>query len=278
VEKLKPPKTRTNPLSGWPYWWLIAAILCICLSLGIKGVNNTIWFYTSGLNILSALFTFLAITFLIVFLFKMVGLKKIFNTLLIEIDKASEEKEYIKNTERAVDSVIPYVNSVCRTIGLRRLDLAEKASLMLDKGTICATFGILFYLFSIVIWQIYLVYSEKGIAAEHIAGMVSCTIIFLFIESLSAWFMIQHQRFINTSTHLGKVAYIFDKNILAFLALEKLVDHKEKISSEHIAKILEVLGQDITWPDGILYNEKDISFDKEVKESMLATLKKITTL
>ena len=193
--------------------------------------------------------------------------------------KVVENKEGLMSlTTSEADSFSRYIWDLKNSIEERIRNLDKKASLMLDKGTSYARYGIGFYLSSIVIWQWWISNRADGISREHIVGMVSCTILFLFVEFLSAWFMKQYQHFIDTSTYLTKIKSIFDKYMLSYLALKGL-SKGGQIQNEHVTKILDTVSQEIKWPDtNLIYNKRDISFAKEAIESISSVYKELANL
>ena len=160
---------------------------------------------------------------------------------------------------------VAYFDSIRRLLEEKASVADEKASILLDKGTAYSKFGITFFIMSIVAWQV--VAHIVGFKVQFIYGIVSTSILFVFIEFLSAWFLKQYRQFIDTSTYLIKVKSIFDRYMLVYLA------SKEAITSGHDTKksnqlLLDLLRADIAWPDTYLTKNPDISFAKEALETM----------
>ncbi|WP_216152539.1 hypothetical protein [Polynucleobacter sp. JS-Safj-400b-B2] len=141
----------------------------------------------------------------------------------------------------------------------------EKASILLDKGTGYARNGILFFIFSIFAWQI--VAQSTGFQTQHIYGIASCSLLFIFIEFLSAWFLKQYRQFVDTSTYLIKVKSIFDKYMLLYLAGKEAIDLGRDAKKSTLS-LIDMLKEDINWPDSYLTKNPDISFAKEALETM----------
>lgn len=210
--------------------------------------------------------------------------------IMKEMEKLKEEISILKQNNEVgqgplrivapdeIDSFSSYMGDLKQSIEDRIQNLDKKASLMLDKGTNYARYGIAFYVLSIIIWQWWISNRVGGISKEHIIGMVSCSILFLFVEFLSAWFMKQYQHFINTSTYLTKIKSIFDKYMLSYLALKEL-SQDGQVQNEHVNKILDAVSQDIKWPDtNFIYDKRDISFAKEAIESLSSVYKELVNL
>jgi len=161
-----------------------------------------------------------------------------------------------------VKSFGSYFNGIRMTLEGKASIADEKASILLDKGTAYSKWGITFYIISIIAWQI--VSWIKTFEAQFIYGIVSCTVLFIFIEFLSAWFLKQYRQFVDTSTYLIKVKSIFDKYMLAYLILKETPDNQK----ENLSKMLDFLNEEIKWPETYLLKNGDISFAKETMEAM----------
>jgi hypothetical protein len=166
---------------------------------------------------------------------------------------------------RDTEGFVAYFDAIRRVLEQKAAIADEKASILLDKGTSYSRFGIMFFIFSIVAWQ-YIAYAN-GFQTQYIYGIASCSLLFVFIEFLSAWFLKQYRQFVDTSTYLIKVKSIFDKYMLVYLAGKEAValgnDTKKTTTS-----LIEMLNGDIKWPDSYLTKNPDISFAKEALETM----------
>lgn len=141
----------------------------------------------------------------------------------------------------------------------------QKASILLDKGTAYAGWGILFFVISVVIWQALAWHS--GFQQQHIFGIVSTSFLFLFIEFLSAWFLRQYRHFVDTSTYLIKVKSLFDRYMLVHLAgAEALASGTE--AKAVTRQLLDLLGREISWPDTYLTKKADVGFARDALEAM----------
>ncbi|GAB6124306.1 hypothetical protein [Humidesulfovibrio idahonensis] len=141
----------------------------------------------------------------------------------------------------------------------------KKASELLDRGTGYVWLGILFYISSIIVWQIFISYSQ-GILVQHYYGIAACSFLFLFIEFLSAWFLRQYRHFVDTSTYLLKVKSIFDRYVLLYCALEgkekDVADDQDKVKI-----IAKVLSEKFPWPSDTHLTKEDVAFTREAVDS-----------
>ena len=166
--------------------------------------------------------------------------------------------------EKTTETFTTYFTSIRKIIEQKANVADEKASILLDKGTSYSRWGIWFFLFSITTWQ--MLSWVHGFQVQFIYGIASCSVLFIFIEFLSAWFLRQYRHFVDTSTYLIKVKSIFDRYMLCYLATCEFTD---SVNNKDRDKFLhELLSGDIKWPDTYLFKSADISFAKEALETM----------
>jgi hypothetical protein len=181
------------------------------------------------------------------------------------IQKSSETVK--KSDDDLVKSFENYFNGIRSTLEEKASIADEKASILLDKGTAYSKWGITFFIISIVVWQA--LAWIKGFETQFIYGIASCSILFIFIEFLSAWFLKQYRQFVDTSTYLIKVKSIFDKYMLAYLVIKEVPGDNQ----ERLYEMLGLLKEDIKWPESYLLKNGDISFAKETMEAMTFLVK-----
>lgn len=150
-------------------------------------------------------------------------------------------------------------------------DAEEKASILLDKGTTYTIGGIIFFVISIIAWQV--LSWIHGFKTEFIYGIASCSALFIFIEFLSAWFLKQYRHYVDTSTYLLKVKAIFDRYMLVYLASNTLSSTDEDDKQKQV--LIEMLTKDITWPESYLLKREDLSFAKEAASSLSSLIKEL---
>jgi hypothetical protein len=171
------------------------------------------------------------------------------------------------------DTFVYYFHSITKSLKDKSDDADAKASILLDRGIKFTKYGIGFYLISIITWQ-YLSYQMEGFKEQFIYGIISCSLLFIFIEFLSAWFLKQYRNYIDTSTYLLKVKEIFDRYLLTYFALiECPVD--DASGKTHTKHIFSLLAEEIKWPDKLMIDGKDIGFAKEAMDVMSTMIKTI---
>lgn len=168
----------------------------------------------------------------------------------------------------AANTFTSYFNSIRHLLEQKSSVADEKASILLDKGTAYAKGGITFFILSILFWQ--LLSGIYGFQTQFIYGIASCSVLFIFIEFLSAWFLRQYRHFIDTSTYLIKVKSIFDKFYLVYT-----IAHEAGKDKDAMQQLLKLLSEDIKWPETYLLKSADISFAKEALETMTHLAKEL---
>ncbi|WP_413290492.1 hypothetical protein [Bdellovibrio sp. HCB337] len=170
-----------------------------------------------------------------------------------------------QSDEHILENFENYFNEIRRVLTEQAHIADTKASILLDKGTSYSRNGIVFYIISIIGWQILALYTE--FKEQHIFGIASCSLLFIFIEFLAAWFLKQYRHFVDTSTYLIKVKSIFDKYMLSYLTIKSLSTSTSNEDSKYQA-MLNILAEEIRWPESYLMKNADISFAKEAMETM----------
>lgn len=171
--------------------------------------------------------------------------------------------------DQFTDPFVRYFQSITKTLESKADVADEKASILLDKGTTYARRGIYFYFCMIVIWQVF--FWNDSFKQELIYGLVATSILFAFIEFLSAWFLKQYRHFVDTSTYLIKVKALFDRYMLAYL----VVVGRKTENAESLKPVTDMLGADLKWPDMQMLKRGDVSFAKEAMESMSSVIQQL---
>ena len=159
--------------------------------------------------------------------------------------------------EEMYENFASYFDGLREMLENKSADADEKASILLDKGTAYSKFGIFIFILSIIGWQ--LIAFQTGFKDQYIYGIASCSVLFIFIEFLSAWFLRQYRSYVETSTYLVKIKSIFDKYMLAYLALK---------DSDIVADgLTDTLSDEIVWPDSNIGKRAKNSLQKEVLDA-----------
>jgi len=167
---------------------------------------------------------------------------------------------------------VSYVNSVIESLD-SRINLSEqKASMLLDTGTMYLRRGIYFYVATIVAWQILGRFSDFN--GLFWVGIISCSLTFLVIEFLAAWFLKQYRSYVDSSISYLRVRSIFNRYLLSYHAInEFIVDDKSREEARH--QLLKVLEEEVKWPEFKDLNTNDFNFMIETMTTFSTALEKL---
>ncbi len=133
--------------------------------------------------------------------------------------------------------------------------------------------GIFFYVLCIVVWQVYAALSS-GVTSFMIYGMVSCTLTFLVVEFLAAWFLRQYRSYVDASAHLVRVRSIFQRYLLSYLGMKEFAERDGSGLAKMRAEVLKVLSQEIKWPDPARGAKADFNHMNEMFDAVSQILVK----
>lgn len=192
--------------------------------------------------------------------------------LRAEIDnlKSGLIQEAKEEPAKPKDHYEDYVLNLIQTLDKHVTLAEEKASKLLDTGTKYLRRGIYFYIASIIVWQ--LAFHYWGGTTYMIYGIVSCSIAFLVVEFLAAWFLKQYRSFIESSMQFMKVRSVFDRYLLAYYSLKEFSDGST--NSETRSLMLKVLEEKAGWPDSTTL-PADVNHMVQMFSSVSEVLEKI---
>lgn len=175
-------------------------------------------------------------------------------------NKSRKNEEERLTTLTSLNSFKSYFLKIINILEEKSIDSDKKASILLDNGKLYFITGITYFIIAIIFWQIYISYIGE-FKTNHIYGIVSTSLVFIFIQFISAWYLRQYKSFSDTSTYLTKIKSIFDKYMLIYLVSVEKGDKDFSI-------LLEQLSSEIKWPETYLLKNADISFAKDALETM----------
>ncbi|WP_288450376.1 hypothetical protein [uncultured Pseudomonas sp.] len=165
-----------------------------------------------------------------------------------------------------------YLSGLIRYLNAQIEQSDTKASVLLVTGKMYVRRGIYFFVLSIIFWQIY-GYVVKEISNVMIVGMVSCSLTFLVVEFLAAWFLKQYKEYVDAAIVYAKIKTQFDSIMLAYLSLKEFEEGgKEYLRDE----MLKVLREPIAWPSNV--GGKDIDHMRQMFDSLSTMLEKAKPL
>lgn len=194
------------------------------------------------------------------------------NKITINMVGGDVPSDEVSTAQSVLKPFVSYVNSVVESLD-SRINLSEqKASMLLDTGTMYLRRGIYFYVATIVAWQILGRFSDfNGLLW---AGIVSCSLMFLVIEFLAAWFLKQYRSYVDSAVSYLRARSIFNKYLLSYHAInEFIVDDKSREEARH--QLLKVLEEEVKWPDLKDLNANDFNFMIETMTTFSTALEKL---
>lgn len=165
-----------------------------------------------------------------------------------------------------------YVQSVISSLD-ERISLSEqKASMLLDRGTSYLRGGIYFYVATIVLWQVAIFFT--GFHSHVWVGIISCSLTFLVVEFLAAWFLKQYRSYVDSSIAYLRVRSIFNRFMLSYYAINEFSSEGDAAGDARM-QILKVLEEEIKWPELKDVNSNDFNFMLESMSSFTSALEKL---
>jgi hypothetical protein len=167
-----------------------------------------------------------------------------FSEVAADLPPAANEPDNITYALSEGSGFEGYMTELTRYLETHISVSEKKASLLLDKGTSYLWRGIVFYVLSIVVWQLATAFFKLGDFV--VWGMVSCSLTFLVVEFLAAWFLRQYKSFTDAAFNLVRVKSVFNRYFLSYLAIKEFSSSGEEISMMR-AQMLKVIEEDIKW-------------------------------
>ncbi|WP_236207854.1 hypothetical protein [Pseudomonas tohonis] len=194
--------------------------------------------------------------------------------------KATDDSNDDDNDEELSDDEIGdwtedftyHVRDIIRSLDALIGASEEKASKLLDTGTRYLRSGIYFYVSTILAWQIYMFY--EGPKTQIWIGIASCSLAFIVIEVLAAWFLKQYRSYVDTSLSYLRIRSMFNKFLLSYCAIQSLSAEDADLTDAR-TQMLKVLETDIQWPDLKELNSNDFNFMLESLGAFTSTIEKL---
>lgn len=137
-----------------------------------------------------------------------------------------------------------YISDVIRSITAYANNSELTAEKLLQNGKSFMKGGLSFYIATIIIWQIFANLTKPDPHVMYI-GMAACSITFIVIEFLAAWYFKQYRYYVEVSLSCLRVRSVYDRYLLGYYALKAF---KEEGEVEARDKMMEALKEDVKWP------------------------------
>lgn len=193
------------------------------------------------------------------------------NELPRDVESSKKNKERSRTIAGGL-SFVEHMKAVIESLDYQ-IDYAEqKASTLLDIGRRFVRWGIWLYVLSILVWQVYLWGIDFVINPGIITGMVSCSLLFLIVEFLGAWYLKQYRHYGDSAFAYMKVRSSYNRYMLAYCAIVQFSGDDLPAAKEDI---LKVLAESEKWPDFKEVTSNDFNHMLQSVESLGAVFEKL---
>jgi hypothetical protein len=186
-------------------------------------------------------------------------------------DKAQQKKTLI--TENTDLTFVKYFTQLKALFETEMEAANSKASLLLARGIIILVLSMIVYVGIIGLFQWFL--DSKEIKLQHILGITSTTILFVFVQFIGAWFLKQYRYFVDTSTYYMKLKVNIDRFMFVYLTTNEMQtspEHKKELTDKFITFMM----QDIKYPDTYIGAKGDLNLAKETLDNLTNLIKSVS--
>lgn len=167
-----------------------------------------------------------------------------------------------------------YMSKVLKSLSTYAETSEVTASKLLDKGVAFMAGGIIFYVVAIVIWQLF-----KNLLSpdEHVmyVGMAACSMTFIVIEFLAAWFFKQYRYYVEVSLACLRVRSVYDRYLLGYYAVREFDLDGKNGSCD---KVVTMLKEDVNWPAAKSAIDTDFNYMLESMGTAHTSIEKLKGL
>lgn len=164
-----------------------------------------------------------------------------------------------------------FMSNILKSISAYAESSENTANKLLDKGVAFMAGGLAFYIGSIIVWQLLsnLVHPEPRMMY---IGMAACSMTFIVIEFLAAWFFKQYRYYVEVSLSCLRVRSVYDRYLLGYYAIrEYKSEGDEKIRDQ----LIKVLSEDVGWPSYKKGSANDFNYMIETMAAAHTSLEKM---
>lgn len=137
-----------------------------------------------------------------------------------------------------------YSSNILKSLSAYATSSEITATKLLDKGVAFMAGGLVFYVVAIIVWQVFANLLKPD---EHVmyVGMAACSMTFIVVEFLAAWFFKQYRYYVEVSLSCLRVRSVYDRYLLGYYALREFDSVDAENARNHMAEILK---EDVKWP------------------------------
>ncbi|WP_409289505.1 hypothetical protein [Pseudomonas sp. KCJK8927] len=208
----------------------------------------------------------------------------------------SSDKESVRKSETKVEGGVErfsygaassdtyfekYMTSILGSLSVYAVRSEETATKLLGKGVAFMAGGLFFYVLAIVLWQVFANLLKPDEKVMYV-GMAACSMTFIVIEFLAAWFFKQYRYYVEVSMACMRVRSAYDRQLLMFYAQREIHTHATNDDvgelSGSMERLFEVLQRDVNWPSYNAGKENDFNYMVESVGVMHSSMEKVKGL
>ncbi|WP_448125815.1 hypothetical protein [Pseudomonas veronii] len=164
-----------------------------------------------------------------------------------------------------------YMSNVLKSISAYAGVAEVTATKLLDKGVAFMAGGLVFYIVAIIVWQVFANLTHPDSRVMYV-GMAACSMTFIVVEFLAAWFFKQYRYYVEVSLSCLRVRSVYDRYLLSYYSLREFNgDDAEKIRNQ----MTEILKEDVGWPTNKEGTTNDFNYMVESMGAAHATFDKM---
>lgn len=137
-----------------------------------------------------------------------------------------------------------HTSNVLKSLSAYATSSEITATKLLDKGVAFMAGGLIFYVLAIVVWQIFANFTHPDPHVMYV-GMAACSMTFIVVEFLAAWFFKQYRYYVEVSLSCLRVRSVYDRYLLGYYSLREFKGEGEDGIR---AQMTEILKEDVSWP------------------------------
>jgi hypothetical protein len=137
-----------------------------------------------------------------------------------------------------------YISNIIKSLSAYAASSEVTATKLLDKGVAFMAGGLVFYVLAIVIWQIFANLTHPDPNVMYV-GMAACSMTFIVVEFLAAWFFKQYRYYVEVSLSCLRVRSVYDRYLLGYYTLREFKSEADETLRN---KMVEILKEDVGWP------------------------------
>ncbi|NWF16990.1 hypothetical protein HX785_25145 [Pseudomonas reactans] len=164
-----------------------------------------------------------------------------------------------------------YISNVLKSISAYAGVAEITATKLLDKGVAFMAGGIVFYIVAIVIWQVFANLTHPDPNVMYV-GMAACSMTFIVVEFLAAWFFKQYRYYVEVSLSCLRVRSVYDRYLLNYYSLHEFKGDEAEKARIQMTEFLKV---DVGWPTHKDGTANDFNYMVESMSAAYATLDKM---